>query len=62
MKQLYPNPSMRPKIIGPASFYDQEWYNKFLQLSGENVVHVVSHHIYNLGPGMCIYIYIYIYM
>lgn len=52
VKELYPNPTMRPQVIGAASFYNQDWYNKFLQQIEENVVQAVSHHIYNLGAGM----------
>ncbi|XP_048318964.2 heparanase-like protein 1 [Ziziphus jujuba] len=49
--ELYPDPTTRPKIIGPGGFYDKAWYDNFLQKSGPNVVDGLSHHIYNLGAG-----------
>ncbi|KAH7516051.1 heparanase-like protein 1 [Ziziphus jujuba] len=49
--ELYPDASTRPKVLGPGGFYDQAWYDNFLQKTGPNVVDGLSHHIYNLGPG-----------
>ncbi|XP_047339177.1 heparanase-like protein 1 [Impatiens glandulifera] len=41
-----------PILLAPGGFYDKQWFNKFLQVSGSSVVNAVSHHIYNLGPGV----------
>ncbi|XVE68773.1 hypothetical protein DITRI_Ditri09bG0096900 [Diplodiscus trichospermus] len=51
VKQLYPDPTTQPKVLGPGGFYDEQWFNTFLQVSGPNVLDGVTHHIYNLGPG-----------
>lgn len=51
INELYKNSSSKPTILAPGGFFDQEWYAKFLQVSGSNVVNGVTHHIYNLGPG-----------
>lgn len=50
--EVHPNPTTRPKVLGPAGFYDEKWFNTFLQTSGANVVDGLTHHIYNLGSGM----------
>ncbi|KAK9203770.1 hypothetical protein WN943_014026 [Citrus x changshan-huyou] len=50
INELYKNSSSKPTILAPGGFFDQEWYAKFLQVSGSNVVNGVTHHIYNLGP------------
>ncbi|KAL0327135.1 UNVERIFIED_CONTAM: Heparanase-like protein 2 [Sesamum angustifolium] len=52
VQRLYPNPATRPKVLGPAGFYDKQWFNTFLQTTGPNVVDGLTHHIYNLGAGV----------
>ncbi|KAK6116433.1 hypothetical protein DH2020_049895 [Rehmannia glutinosa] len=51
VQELYPDPATQPKVLGPAGFYDKEWFNAFLKTSGPNVVDGLTHHIYNLGAG-----------
>ncbi|KAL8035442.1 hypothetical protein ABFX02_12G097000 [Erythranthe guttata] len=52
VQKLYPDPNTQPKVLGPGGFYDEEWFNTFLQTSGPNVVDGLTHHIYNLGAGV----------
>ncbi|KAI9124773.1 hypothetical protein K1719_004100 [Acacia pycnantha] len=49
---LYLDPTTRPQVLGPASFYDKEWFNTFLHHFKPGVLDGVTHHIYNLGAGV----------
>lgn len=54
VKDLYPNSTHQPKVLGPGGFYDEEWFNTFLQVTGPGVIDGLTHHIYNLGAGIYI--------
>ncbi|WOG87664.1 hypothetical protein DCAR_0206895 [Daucus carota subsp. sativus] len=57
VKKLYANFSDQPKILGPGGFYDKEWFNKFLRVSGPGIVDGLTHHIYNLGAANYLVMY-----
>ncbi|KAL4584088.1 hypothetical protein LXL04_008678 [Taraxacum kok-saghyz] len=44
----------RPKslLVAPGGFFDKQWFSKMLQVSGSEIVNVMTLHIYNLGPGV----------
>ncbi|CAL0325768.1 unnamed protein product [Lupinus luteus] len=51
LNTLYQNSKFKPSLIAPGGFYEKEWFDKLLQVSGSGTIDVMSHHIYNLGPG-----------
>ncbi|KAK7281802.1 hypothetical protein RIF29_10086 [Crotalaria pallida] len=48
---LYEDSKFKPSLVAPGGFYEKEWYDKLLQASGSGIINVLSHHLYNLGPG-----------
>ncbi|KDP31311.1 hypothetical protein JCGZ_11687 [Jatropha curcas] len=52
INDLYKNSVYKPSLVAPGGFYNQQWFAKFLQVSGSGTVNIMTHHIYNLGPGV----------
>ncbi|MBA0649657.1 hypothetical protein Goklo_017199, partial [Gossypium klotzschianum] len=38
VKELHPDPKTQPKVLGPSGFYDEKWFNSFLEVLGQEVV------------------------
>jgi heparanase 1 len=45
------NPS-KPLVLAPGGFFDQTWFSQLIVKTKPNLLNVITHHIYNLGPGI----------
>ncbi|GMQ07293.1 hypothetical protein CsSME_00051546 [Camellia sinensis var. sinensis] len=48
---IYKGTEPKPLIIAPGGFFDATWFKEFMNET-TNSLDVISHHIYNLGPGV----------
>lgn len=50
VQNIYAGFEVKPLVIAPGGFFDANWFTEFIKET-PNSLQVVSHHIYNLGPG-----------
>ncbi|KAJ4813756.1 Heparanase [Rhynchospora pubera] len=48
---MYQGKPARPLVLAPGGFFHSNWYSAFLDKSKPGSLDVLTHHIYNLGPG-----------
>ena len=48
----YQGHASKPLVIAPGGFFDAAWFTELISRTKPNQMDVMTHHIYNLGPGM----------
>lgn len=51
IQDIYKGVDVKPRIIAPGGFYEPSWFRRYIGKT-EGSVNVITHHIYNLGPGI----------
>lgn len=51
VNETYKGSQFKPLVIAPGGFFDADWFREFV-VKTKSSINIISHHIYNLGPGV----------
>ncbi|KAJ4707848.1 Heparanase-like protein 3 [Melia azedarach] len=51
VQNIYTGFKIKPLVIAPGGFFDANWFTEFIDRTPKSL-QAVTHHIYNLGPGV----------
>ncbi|CAK9188202.1 unnamed protein product [Ilex paraguariensis] len=51
VQDIYRGFEIKPLVLGPGGFFDANWFQQFVKQTN-NSLQAITHHIYNLGPGV----------
>ncbi|KAI3775396.1 hypothetical protein L1987_49969 [Smallanthus sonchifolius] len=51
VQENYKGIEPKPRIIAPGGFFDANWFKEFIDRTPKTL-DIITHHIYNLGPGV----------
>ncbi|KAD6795007.1 hypothetical protein R6Q59_021085 [Mikania micrantha] len=51
VQEIYKGIEPKPRIIAPGGFFDANWFKEFIDRTPQTL-DIITHHIYNLGPGV----------
>ncbi|XP_020528192.1 heparanase-like protein 3 isoform X2 [Amborella trichopoda] len=52
VQDIYKGFKSKPLVAAPGGFFDASWFGELVAKTEPNFLDVITHHIYNLGPGV----------